>query len=188
MKNAAPRPGHEMQVQRPHKDEPRHQFYMRGVAELVDRGDAIEGIAACDQDARIAHECRHIARYRNDDGYLAGGQLVRLRLRALPRRIEHHGVIVAQFRRHQRPPEQVARLGLDRLQAGGRCRCLLQRRHRAGIAVECRDARPRRKPQRERPDPAKQIGDVFCPLAMVGHQPCQRFFAGHGGLQERSRR
>ena len=98
------------------------------------------------------------------------------------------GVVVAQFLRHQRTAEQVARLGLDRLQSGGRCRRLLQRRHRAGIAVERRNPRLRRQPQRERPDPAKQIGDVFGALAMFRHQRRQRFLAGDGRLQERTRR
>ena len=44
--------------------------------------------------------------------------------------------IVAQFLRHQRTAEQVARLGLDRLQSRRRRRRLLQRRDRAGLAVE----------------------------------------------------
>ena len=71
-------------------------------------------------------------------GILLARELAGLRLRALARRIEHDGVEVAQLLRHQRAAEQVADLGLDRLQSGGRGRGLLQRRHRAGIAVERR--------------------------------------------------
>ena len=84
-----------------------------------------------------------------------------LRLRALPRRIEHDRIVVAQLLRHQRAPEQVAGLGLDRLQSARSRSRLSAAPHRAGIAVECRDPRFRGEPQRERSDPAKQIGDML---------------------------
>ena len=107
-------------LRRSRRDEPRHQLDMRRVAELIDRRHALEPVAAIDQDPRVARECRGIARHRDHDRHLARRELLRLRLRALPRRIEHHGVEVAQFLRHQRAAEQVARLGLDRLQPGRR--------------------------------------------------------------------
>jgi hypothetical protein len=105
--------------------EARHQFDMRGVAELVDWRDALDLVAAVDQDPGIARERRDIAGYRNHRGYPAGGELGHLRLRALTRRVEHHRIVIAQFLRHQRPAKQVARFRLDRLQSGRRGRCLL---------------------------------------------------------------
>ena len=88
-----------------------------------------DGVTAVDQDICIAREGRDIAGHRDHHRNLARRQLLDLRLRALPRRIEHDGIVVAQFLRHQRTPEQIARLGLDRLQSGGRRRRLLQGGH-----------------------------------------------------------
>src|SRR5579871_2367912 len=96
---------------------PRDQFHMRCVAELIDWDDALDPIAAIDQDPRIADEGRNIAGDRNHDGSLACGKLKRLRLRALSRRIEHDYVELAQLLRHKGPAEQIARLGLDRFQS-----------------------------------------------------------------------
>ena len=42
------------------------------------------------------------------------GELLRLRLCALTRRIEHHAIVIAQFLRHQRAAEQVAMFTFDR--------------------------------------------------------------------------
>src|SRR5471030_2822964 len=109
---------------------------MRRMPELVDRRYTLDPVAAVDQDFRVARKCRHIARYRDHHGNLADRKLLRLRLRAMARRIEHDRVVVAQLLRHQRPPEQVARLGLYWLQSGTRGRRLLQGCDRAGIAVE----------------------------------------------------
>ena len=121
-------------------------------------------------------------------GTLLAASCVATRLRALARRIEHDGIVVAQFLRHQRAAEQVARFGLHRLQAGGGGDGLLQRCHGAGIAVEGADTRLGREPQRERPDAAKEIGDMFCALAMFDHKRGKRFFARDRRLQERARR
>src|SRR5215212_4372785 len=96
-------------------NEPRHQLDMRRVPELVERSHALKGVAAIDEDPAVARKACYIAGYRNHHRNLAGGELAGLRLRALTRRIEHHGVIVAQLLRHQRTPEQIADLGLDRL-------------------------------------------------------------------------
>src|SRR5260370_33740280 len=96
---------------------PRHQLDMRGVAELIDRRDALYFIAAIDQNSRVACKGGDVARYRDHHWNLAGGELLGLRLRALPRRIEHHGFVVAQLLPPQRTPQQVTRLGLDPLPA-----------------------------------------------------------------------
>src|ERR1700754_4602058 len=96
----------------PSANEPRHEFDMRRVAELIDRGDGFEHVAAVDEYPRVAGEGRGIAGHRDDDADLAGGELLRLGLRALSWGIEHDGVEVAQLLRHQRTAEQVARFGL----------------------------------------------------------------------------
>ncbi len=83
----------------------RHQFDMRRVAELVDRRDTADLVAAVDQAPRIAGKRRDIAGHRDHDRDLAGGKLFHLCLRALPWRIEHDGIVVAQFLRHQRAVE-----------------------------------------------------------------------------------
>ncbi len=167
---------------------PRHQLDMRGMTELIDRRHALQPVAAVDQDTRVAGEGCGIARDRNHHADLACRELKALRLRALARRIEHDRIVVAQFLRHQRTPEQVARLGFQRLQPRRRGCRLLQCFDRAGIIVERRDARPCRQPQRKRPDPAEQIGDVFGAPGVPGDQRRQRLFAGGGRLQERARR
>src|SRR4051794_6652115 len=96
-------------------NEPRHQLDMRRVPELVHGSHALKGVAAIDQDPGVARKACNVAGYRNHHWNLAGGELAGLRLRALARRIEHDGVVVAQLLRHQRTPEQIADLGLDRL-------------------------------------------------------------------------
>ena len=70
----------------------RHDLDMGGMPELIDRRHRRQPIAAIDQNAGIAREGRRIARHRDDDGNGALGKLARLRLGALARRIEHHGV------------------------------------------------------------------------------------------------
>ena len=83
---------------------------------------------------------------------------------ALARRIEHHGVEALELGRHQRAAEQVARLGLDRLEAvvvGGRA---LQRRDRSRIVVRRGDARAFGEPQRERPDAGRTDRRLSCAL------------------------
>src|SRR6478752_1392406 len=93
----------------------RHQFHMRRMAELVDWRDALDFITTVDQYFRVAGKCRHVARYRDDHRNLAGRKLRDLRLSTLSRRIEHDRIVIAQFLRHQRTTEQIARLGLQRL-------------------------------------------------------------------------
>ena len=166
----------------------RHQFHMRRVAELIDWRDAFDLVAAIDQDFGVARECRDVAGNRDHHRNFARRKLRRLRLRALPWRVEDNRIVVAQFLRHQRAAEQVARLGLDRLQSRGRCCGLLQRRHRTGIAVEGGNPRFRRKPEREGTDAAEQIGDVFAALAMRGRERGEPLFTFYRCLQERSGR
>ena len=87
------------------------------MAELIHRRHAVDRIAAVDQHARITREGCRVARHRDNDGNFAGGELFGLRFGALAWRIEHGHVEVVQFLRHQRPAEQVARFGFDRLQS-----------------------------------------------------------------------
>src|SRR5438046_1144356 len=68
---------------------PGHQLDMRGVAELVDRRDAFDPVAAVDQYPCIAREGRDVAGDGDHGRYLACRQLRGLRLRTLARRIEH---------------------------------------------------------------------------------------------------
>src|SRR5512140_877032 len=75
--------------------EPRHQFDMRGVAELVDRCHALDPVAAIDQDPGVACKSCDVAGYCNQYWNFAGRELKGLRLGPLPRRIEHDRVIVA---------------------------------------------------------------------------------------------
>lgn len=68
---------------------------MGRVAELVDRHHGLDPITAIDEQPRVAREGRDVAGNCDDDRHLACGKLERLRLRALTRRIEHHGVEIA---------------------------------------------------------------------------------------------
>ena len=90
--------------------------------------------------------------------------------------------------RDQRPAEQVALLGFDRLEPRRGGGCGLQRGDRARVGIEGRDAGALREPQREWPDAAKQIGHVFGLADMAADEPRKRLFACRGRLQERARR
>ena len=125
--------------------EPRDDFDMRRVAELIDRRDRREPVAAVDQKAHVARERRRIARHRDDDRHAARGELARLRLRALARRIEHDGVEVVELRRTKRILEQIAPLDLDRLEAGGGRGGALERGERRFVVVDRGDARAVRR-------------------------------------------
>ena len=83
---------------------------MRRVSKLVDGRDALDFVAALDQDARIAGKGRDIAGHRDHERHFARRKPFGLSLRALPRRIEYHRVEIPQFFRHQRTAKQVARL------------------------------------------------------------------------------
>jgi hypothetical protein len=75
---------------------------MRGEQELVDRCDLHDAITRRDKNAGIAREGRGIAGYCNDSRRGGSGKLARLRLGALPRRIEHHGIEGFELTRRQR--------------------------------------------------------------------------------------
>ena len=80
---------------------------------------------------------------------------MRLRERALPRRIEHHGVEWLELWLGERPAVEVASFGRNRFQAGGRLGGCPERGDRAGVAIRRRHPGPFRQPQRKRADPAK---------------------------------
>src|SRR5258708_1701317 len=63
---------------------PRHQFPMRGVAELIHRRHALEPVAAADQNPRVSRKRRDVAGHRNHQWNFAGCKLDDLRLCALP--------------------------------------------------------------------------------------------------------
>src|SRR5687767_4106462 len=90
------------------------------VAELVHRRDLRETIAAVDQDASVAGEGGRIAGHRDHDQHFAGSEFNCLRLRALARWIEYHGLEVGTLLRGKGPAEEIAHLRIDRLQAA-RC-------------------------------------------------------------------
>ena len=89
---------------------------MRRIKELIDRRHARETITAVDEDAGVAREGRGIAGDRDHRGHGRCRQLARLRLGALPRRIEHHGVEPFELGRHQRAARQVTQLRRERLE------------------------------------------------------------------------
>src|ERR1700689_3260888 len=74
---------------------PRHQFDVRRIQKLVDRGDALDSVTAVDQDARVAGKGRDIARHRDPPRDLARGEPFGLRLCTLPWRVEHDRIEVA---------------------------------------------------------------------------------------------
>ena len=127
------------------------------VAELVDRRDYFQLITALDQDLCVTRKGCGIARDRDNQGHRALGKLLRLRLRALPRRIEDDGIEATQLGRYQRPSEEIALLGVYRPQSG-RARRLGECRDCAFVAVDGDDARKFGDAQRERADAAKEIG------------------------------
>ena len=55
---------------------PRDQLDVRGMAELIDRGDAFDMKSALDQDPRVAGEGRGVAGHRDHGCDLAGGELL----------------------------------------------------------------------------------------------------------------
>ncbi len=157
---------------------------MERIAELIDRRDAHELVAAVDQNARVACERRRIAGHRNHDRHGAFDQFARLRLGALARRIEHDGVEALEFRGHEGTAKQVAHLRFHRLQAAGVRRRARQRLDRALLDIRGGDARALGQPQCKGADAGKQVGDAFGAAHVVEHQPRQRRFARGGRLQE----
>ena len=69
------------------------------MAELVDWRDAVDLVAAVDQDFGVARKGCDIAGDRDHRWNLAGRELGRDRLRALARRVEDNRVVIAQFLR-----------------------------------------------------------------------------------------
>src|SRR6202035_1570800 len=91
---------------------------MSRVTELVDRRHRREPITAVEQKAHVAGECRRVARYRDDDRYIARRERAGLRLGALARRVEQHGVEAVEILVHEGILEQIAPHYFDRLEAG----------------------------------------------------------------------
>jgi len=161
---------------------------MRGVAELVDRRDLDEPIAGADEFAGVAGERGGIAGHRDNARNLARRQRARLRLCALAWRIEDDGVEALDLRRSERPPEEVARLDVDRLEAGGSRRTALERGERGFVVIDGDDAGALGEAERERADAGKQVGHSGSVGAGREDQPGERRLACGGGLQERGRR
>src|SRR4051794_983097 len=86
----------------------RDDLDVRGVAELIDRRDCGQPVAAADKFTRVAGECRRIAGYGDDERDAAGSEFARLRQGALARRIEDDGVETLKLGDDERPPEQIA--------------------------------------------------------------------------------
>ena len=130
------------------------------MSELIDRHDGIDLVTAVDQKPRVAGERCDVAGDRDHDGHHARGELERLCLCALARRIEHHGIEIAQLRWHQRTAEQVTRLAPDRLQSR-RARRFRERGDRAGVAVIGCDAGLLGEPERKRADTAEEVENLL---------------------------
>ncbi len=138
-----------------------------GVTELVDRGDAFDAKAAVDQRLGVAREGRDVA------------GTPRPRPQSCSPRADAPGPVRPAAAGRTRPCRSRA---IQSASAGGgtgrgvsaligfrpdvRCHRLLQRGDRTGVAVERRDFCFRGEPQRERPDAAEQIGDMFGAPAM----------------------
>ena len=114
----------------------RDQLDMGAEAKLVDGRDRVDPIAARDQGFCVARECRGVAGDIDDAFDFRTRELLRLRLRALARRIEDDGVEGRKLGREQGPAEKIARLRLERFEplrvTGG----FRQGRDRGGIGVE----------------------------------------------------
>src|SRR5438128_1896852 len=83
--------------------------------------------------------------------------LPRLRLVALPRRIEHDCLEAFELGPRQRIPKQIALLRRHGLELRRSCRGAPQCRKRLRVAVDCGDAGALGKPQRKWSDAAEQV-------------------------------
>ena len=161
---------------------------MCGIQELIDRGHSLETISAVDEDTRIAREGCRIARDRDHGRDRRRRERPRLRLGALPWRIEHDGIEALEFDRHERSPKEVAPQRLDRLEALRPGRGALQGSDCGRVVVGRGDAGAFGEPQREWSDAAEQVGHRSRPGAVRLHQPRQDGFARRRCLQEGARR
>ena len=84
---------------------------MRGKAELVKRRHGLDAKAAFDENARVAGECRRVARDGCDERQRGGGEFARLLERARARRIDERGVERGELVGSQRAAEKIAGLG-----------------------------------------------------------------------------
>src|SRR5262245_13115215 len=111
------------------------------IAELIDRGDTVELVAAINQNFCVTSKSRRIARYCNNNRDRAFGKLACLRHGALARWVEHKGVECLQFARYVWTPEEVAHMRINGLKPGcAPCRTL-QRLYGSCIAIRSGDAR-----------------------------------------------
>ena len=161
---------------------------MGTVFELIDRHDALEAIAALDQDRGIAGECAGVAGDAHHDGHLRGGKLPGLRFGAGARRVHHDGVETRQLRRQQRTAEQIARLRLHRPQARRAARGAIERGERGAVAVERMHLARLGETQRERTAAGEQVGDAPRRRAALQHEGRQDLLAARRRLQERAGR
>src|SRR5262249_43920283 len=152
--------------------------------ELIDGYDLREAIIALEEDAGVARKAGRIAGDGGHAGNAGCCKLARLRLRALPRRIEHHCLERFEFAPPQWVAKQITLLRRDGLEPRGSCRGAPQGRKRVRLAVNCSDAGALDKAQREWSDAAEQVGHGLRISTVQRHQPCQYGFAGRSRLQE----
>jgi len=161
---------------------------VRRIAELVDRRDARQAIAAIDEYSGVADERRRIARDGDHQRDAACGERLRLRLSALARRIEHNAVVASQLTGQERAAEQIAHVRFDRLEP---------RRDRRGAGERCDrglrgigggDTGALGKPQGKGADAGKQVDDVARSFRAFADQHGEPYFARRGRLQERAGR
>jgi hypothetical protein len=131
---------------------------MGRIKKLIDRADAHEAVAAVDQDTGIPRQCRGIAGDRDDRRCGASRKRTRLRLGALPGRIEHDGIERLELIWAQGAAKKVAHVAFRRLETRRSLGSSLQGGDRWCIMVRCVHASALRKAQRKWSNPAKQVG------------------------------
>ena len=137
----------------PYCGEGADQLDMGRPAELADRLDPVETIAALDQRLRVAGEGGRVAGDVGDPRHGRAGEQGRLLLRAGAGRIEHHRLEAVQLGDVERAAEEVAMVDED-----GRCaRRRLQRQR--GVARAFGGEHPAVERQREGAEAGEQIGD-----------------------------
>ncbi len=97
---------------------------------------------------------------------------------------EDDGVKPFQLGGEERAPKEVARLGLDGLEAARLAQGLRQRGDGRRIGIDRAHLRLAREPQREGADTAEQVGDALRLAGALQHQAGQHVLAGRRRLQE----
>ena len=123
---------------------------MSGKEKLIDRRHVLQPVAAIDKDAEIPCQGAGIARHGHDHGNLRAGELLRLGLGAGAGRIKNDRVEASELLGGKGVAEQVTYAGCDRFDTLGMPRGRLQGGDQLPVAVEGRNRRRSRQPERQR--------------------------------------